>query len=78
MRVGLIDIDPQAHASLHLGLDPAAKTPTVYDLLTDDARLADLWQRPVVPTRKKICGSPPRTSIWPPPKWSWPAWSAAK
>ena len=23
---------------------PAAKTPTVYDLLTDDARLADLWQ----------------------------------
>ena len=23
-RVGLIDIDPQAHASLHLGLDPAA------------------------------------------------------
>ena len=43
-RVGLIDIDPQAHASLHLGLDPAAKTPTVYDLLTEDARLADLWQ----------------------------------
>ncbi len=45
LRVGLIDIDPQAHASLHLGLDPAAKTPTVYDLLTDDACLADLWQR---------------------------------
>ena len=45
LRVGLIDIDPQAHASLHLGLDPAAKTPTVYDLLTDDARLSDLWQR---------------------------------
>jgi chromosome partitioning protein len=44
LRVGLIDVDPQAHASLHLGLDPAAKTPTVYDLLTEDARLADLWQ----------------------------------
>jgi chromosome partitioning protein len=44
LRVGLIDIDPQAHASLHLGLDPASKAPTVYDLLTDDARLADLWQ----------------------------------
>jgi chromosome partitioning protein len=44
LRVGLIDIDPQAHASLHLGLDPAAKAPTVYDLLTDEARLADLWQ----------------------------------
>jgi chromosome partitioning protein len=44
LRVGLIDVDPQAHASLHLGLDPEAKTPTVYDLLTEDARLADLWQ----------------------------------
>jgi chromosome partitioning protein len=41
----LIDVDPQAHASLHLGLDPAAKTPTVYDLLTEDARLDELWQR---------------------------------
>ncbi len=44
-RVGLIDIDPQAHASLHLGLDPQAKAPTVYDLLTGDARIAELWQR---------------------------------
>lgn len=44
LRVGLIDIDPQAHASLHLGLDPAAKVPTVYDLLTDEVRLSDLWQ----------------------------------
>jgi chromosome partitioning protein len=45
LRVGLIDVDPQAHASLHLGLDPAAKTPTVYDLLTEDVRLDELWQR---------------------------------
>ena len=44
-RVGLIDIDPQAHASLHLGLDPQARVPTVYDLLTEDTRIADLWQR---------------------------------
>jgi chromosome partitioning protein len=51
LRVGLIDIDPQAHASLHLGLDPAAKTPTVYDLLTDEARLADLWQ----PAEENLC-----------------------
>lgn len=43
-RVGVIDIDPQAHASLHLGLDPRSPLPTVYDLLTGDARLADLWQ----------------------------------
>jgi chromosome partitioning protein len=44
-RVGLIDIDPQAHASLHLGLDPQAQTPTVYDLLTGDASIGELWQR---------------------------------
>jgi chromosome partitioning protein len=44
-RVGLIDIDPQAHASLHLGLDPRSKIPTVYDLLTADTPIADLWQR---------------------------------
>lgn len=43
-RVGLIDVDPQAHASLHLGLDPAAKAPTVYDLLTEDVQMADVWQ----------------------------------
>src|ERR1700754_767882 len=44
-RVGLIDIDPQAHASLHLGLDPQARVPTVYDLLTEETKIADLWQR---------------------------------
>jgi chromosome partitioning protein len=44
-RVGVIDIDPQAHASLHLGIDPRSNVPTVYDLLTEDVRIADLWQR---------------------------------
>ena len=44
-RVGLIDIDPQAHASLHLGLDPQADVPTVYDLLTDQTPIDHLWQR---------------------------------
>jgi chromosome partitioning protein len=44
-RVGLIDIDPQAHASLHLGLDPRAQVPTVYDVLTGETRMSQLWQR---------------------------------
>src|SRR5262249_42306184 len=44
-RVGLIDIDPQAHASLHLGLDPRSSVPTVYDLLTEETKITDLWQR---------------------------------
>ncbi len=43
-RVGLIDMDPQAHASLHLGVGMQAAGPTVYDLLTSEAKLADLWQ----------------------------------
>jgi chromosome partitioning protein len=45
LRVGLIDVDPQAHASLHLGLDPASKAPTVYDLLTEDVEMRDVWQQ---------------------------------
>ena len=43
-RVGLLDLDPQAHASLHLGLDPTSPRPTAYDLLTGDEPLAALWQ----------------------------------
>jgi chromosome partitioning protein len=43
-RVGLIDIDPQAHASLHLGIDAQGVGVSVYDLLTGDTQLDDLWQ----------------------------------
>ena len=44
LRVGLIDLDPQAHASLHLGLSPRDEAPTTYDLLTGDIELSELWQ----------------------------------
>jgi chromosome partitioning protein len=44
LQVGLIDLDPQSHASLHLGLSPRQESPTVYDLLTGDVSLAELWQ----------------------------------
>lgn len=44
LRVGLVDVDPQAHASLHLGLTPAEGAPTTYDLLTGDAGLPEIWQ----------------------------------
>lgn len=43
-RVGLLDMDPQAHASLHLGVDPKRPIATTYDLLTTDAPLAEVWQ----------------------------------
>ena len=43
-KVGLLDFDPQAHASLHLGVDPKRPIATTYDLLTTDLPLDDVWQ----------------------------------
>ncbi|MEM9353160.1 MAG: AAA family ATPase [Planctomycetota bacterium] len=43
-RVGLIDMDPQAHASLHLGRGQGDR-PTMYDALTGDTPLADVWDQ---------------------------------
>ena len=40
-RVCLIDLDPQAHASLHLGLAPGRQDPSIYHVLSGDAPLAD-------------------------------------
>lgn len=53
-RVWLIDLDPQAHASLHLGVTPNNDAPTMYDVLTDDCPMqevvypveTDLWISP--------------------------------
>lgn len=44
-RVCLIDLDPQAHASLHLGLAVEDHAASVYDVLTGDKRLADVRQQ---------------------------------
>jgi chromosome partitioning protein len=38
--VCLLDMDPQAHASLHVGALPG-ETPTMYDVLTGDTTLAE-------------------------------------
>ena len=38
-RVCLIDVDPQAHATLHLGLAPQPGDTTIYDVLTGEALL---------------------------------------
>ncbi|MEX2188855.1 MAG: AAA family ATPase [Pirellulales bacterium] len=40
-RVLLIDLDPQAHATLHLGIAADAQRPTVYDVLVGETPLAD-------------------------------------
>lgn len=44
VRVGLIDLDPQAHASLHLGLGPQRELANTYDLLTGGKTLTEVWQ----------------------------------
>lgn len=33
----LVDLDPQAHATLHLGVDPDATDQSIYDLLLDES-----------------------------------------
>ncbi len=40
-RVLLIDLDPQAHLSMHVGADPFPDRPSIYDVLTDSLPLAD-------------------------------------
>lgn len=41
-RVAVIDLDPQAHATLHLGIEPGREGGSVYEVMTGDARLADV------------------------------------
>ncbi len=41
-RVCLADMDPQAHASLHLGLGYEAGDKSMYDVLMGNASLADI------------------------------------
>ncbi len=41
-RVCLIDFDPQAHASLHLGVIPQSSGTSIYDVLVGQASLADV------------------------------------
>ena len=40
--VCLIDLDPQAHASLHLGISIEDDEPSVYDLLTSDLEVDEI------------------------------------
>lgn len=44
-RVCLIDLDPQAHASLHFGIDPMPDTPSIYDVLVGKTKLSEVRQQ---------------------------------
>ncbi len=43
-RVWLVDLDPQAHASLHLGLAIVDDSPSMYDVMTGQADLIDVCE----------------------------------
>jgi chromosome partitioning protein len=51
----VLDLDPQAHATLHLGLLPGRSGPSLYEVLTDGLPLASV-RRDVAPNLS-ICGS---------------------
>jgi chromosome partitioning protein len=51
----VLDLDPQAHATLHLGLMPGRSGPSLYDVLTQGMPLAEC--RKQVADNLYICGS---------------------
>ncbi len=44
-RVCLIDLDPQAHATTHLGIEPDGKAPSMYDVLVNSRPISEVRQR---------------------------------
>ena len=46
LRVCLVDLDPQAHTSMHLKLDISPSQPSIYNVLTGDISIAEV-RRPV-------------------------------
>jgi chromosome partitioning protein len=44
-RVCVIDLDPQAHATTHLGIAPDGKSPSMYDVLIDSRPLAEVRRK---------------------------------
>src|SRR5262249_43225473 len=51
----VLDLDPQAHATTHLGLAPDGKTASMYDVLTDNRPLAEVRRQ--VEDRLWVVGS---------------------
>jgi len=47
-RVCLVDLDPQAHATLHVGLNPGPDDKSIYDVLTANVPLAEV-RRQITP-----------------------------
>src|SRR5215471_1847037 len=44
-RACVLDLDPQAHATTHLGIEPDGKAPSMYDVLVNSKPIAEVRQR---------------------------------
>jgi chromosome partitioning protein len=44
-RVCVLDLDPQAHATTHLGVEPDGKSPSMYDVLVHNRPLAEVRRK---------------------------------
>jgi chromosome partitioning protein len=44
-RVCILDLDPQAHATTHLGIEPDGKAPSMYDVLVNSRPLAEVRRK---------------------------------
>jgi chromosome partitioning protein len=44
-RVCVLDLDPQAHATTHLGVEPDGKSPSMYDVLVNNRPLAEVRRK---------------------------------
>ncbi len=51
----VLDLDPQAHATLHLGLLPGRSGPSLYEVLTQGTKVEDVRRK--VSPNLEICGS---------------------
>ena len=58
----VVDLDPQAHATLHLGLLPGRSGPSLYEVLTHNMSMQSV-RRQVAPTSMSAAA----TSTWPGP-----------
>ncbi len=54
-RVCVLDLDPQAHATTHLGIQPDGQAPSMYDVLIDSRPLAEVRRQ--VGERLWVAGS---------------------
>jgi chromosome partitioning protein len=54
-RVCVLDLDPQAHATTHLGIEPDGKSPSMYDVLVNNRPLGEVRRK--VEDNLWVCGS---------------------